>query len=320
MQSEPLTLTRAFEHYHAPILQSIEASKISFYGYKAMLSAWERFGFPQLDVRELRQSHFLAFRANIMSRGLSATTFDAHSAKIKAVLASLVTDGLMERVPPTPRISKTEAPSRDRPTPAEVVRLMQAADAAEWPTRAGLRRLQTPPGQFWRSIYAATFLTALRRSDVWKLRWESVSREGVRLKPNKTRRYRKEIFCPDVNGALWLALQPMRLCHTVRVYPTSIKGDRIAEAQRAIAIAAQVPAQRATFQAIRCASLDWWTEADERAAPLLAGHAIQMHAITRRHYVSADRQQSRAEQILLEAAGRLSLPEGFVSSLSKEAI
>lgn len=318
MLAEPLTFRRAHEHYHQPILTAIDAAANTFYSYRYTINAWERFGFPNLDVRELRQSHLLQFRANIMSRGQSGASFDAHWARLKAILQSLLTEELIDKIPATPRISKTRTDQRERPTPEEVVRILESCDAAEWPTRCEWRRLAVTPATFWRAIYATAYLSALRRSDLWRLRWEHVGADDIRITPKKTRRYRKEVYCPNVGGLLLKALQPMRGCHASRVFPSGNRGDMVAEVQRAIAIKARVPAKRATFQAFRCAALDAWCEADERAAELIAGHGLKMAAITRRAYVGKDSQQSRAERILREAAERFPAPEGFALALDRE--
>jgi integrase len=314
--SQTLTFREAFDRHHLPILLATDAAKSSVYTYRYAITAWERYGVAGLDVRELRQSHLLAFRTNLLRDGGAPKSFDSRWACLKAILNTLIVEELLERLPNTPRVIKAETEQRERPEPAEVVRLLAACDAATWPVRFHWRRAAVSPGVFWRSLYAVAFLAALRRSDLRRLRWDQVAEDGIRIIPQKTSRYRKAVFIPEVSGAIAASLRPMRGVHPVRVFPCGFRGDLVAEQQRRIAKAAGVPVVKSTLQPLRCASLDAWVEADERAPELIAGHGLKMAAVTRRHYVGANKQQSRVEVILREAAGRFPLPEGFMDAVS----
>lgn len=317
-----LTVERAWQEYHEPILLAEGAARPTIYTYRYAVRSWQRLGFGDLDVKMIRQSHVLAWRANTLAEGGNPISFQSRWACIRAILSTLVAEGLIPEVPRTPRLKRVTAEPKDRPTRDEVGKILVACDVATWPTtyqcspiRRFRRQFPVSPGTFWRSLYAVAFVTALRRSDLTRMTWANCERDGIRITPQKTRRYRKSIWCPDVGGALAAALAPMRACHLERVFPCGFRGDLVAEQQREIAIAAGVRYDLANLQSFRRASLDAWCEADERAAELIAGHGLRMANITRRHYVSRDRQQARAEQILREAAGRFKLPADFLAML-----
>lgn len=316
MQLVPLTFRRAFDQYHLPLLIAGKAAPNTIYTYRYAVKSWEAHGEANLDLRHVRQSHLLAYRSNLLATGGQATSFYSRWACLRAILSTVVCEGLVEQVPRTPRIRREPIEQKGRPSPDEVCRILAACDVADWPKRFRWRPLRVRPGTIWRSLYAVAYLTALRRSDLVRLEWSHWTGDGIRITPRKTRRYRKTIWCPDVGGALSAAMAPMRGADLVRVFPSGFRGDLVAEQQRKIAARAGVRIERAGFQAFRRASLDAWCGADERAPELIAGHGLRMARITRTSYVSLERQESRAACIMREAADRFPLPRDFLALLN----
>jgi integrase len=305
-----LTARYVFETFRIPELRASSAPKDTYYTERYAVQLWERLGFGDKDLRDVRQSDLIAYRAAILDRGGSAVSFDSRWATLRILLRILVVEGHLAQMPPTPRLKKSKPEQRGRPTPGQFCRLLDACAAATWPLRFHWRTTGVSPGTFWRSMYALAYITALRRGDLLRLRWDQITHEGIRYLPQKTRRRLKHVYVPEVRGAIAAAVAPMRGCHPERVFPSGFRGDLVAEQQRRIAACAGVPGRLATLQAFRRLSLDSWLSADERAPGLISGHGLRssLPTVTRTSYISPEAEQARVDAILRDAAMRFPLP------------
>lgn len=316
-----LTFRTAFERFHLPVLLHDRAAINTIYNYRYGLARWEKYGESDLPPDELRQSHLLTFRMRLIDAGLSPSSFDSSWRVMRAVLGTLVAEEIVASIPRTPRLKSHDAVKRTRPTPEEFDRLVEACDVADWPLTSCRRRLRVPPSTIWRAVYRVAYLTALRRGDLAALRWSHLTADGLRIVAQKTRRYGKEIYVPDVRGALLAAVAPMRAAGLPRVLPVNVgKGVEVARVTDAIAMAAGVAPDKAKFHAIRRASLDAWTKASVYAPGLIAGHGLRafLPRVTRERYVADTAESAKVESLLREAAERFPLPRS-IQPIGKES-
>jgi integrase len=310
MIASAMTIRAAFRDYHEPQLLGASAAPGTLSSYRCAVASWDANGFPDLPVTEIRQSHVLQWRRNVLDSGRAPATFDGQLRCIKAILNTLIAEELLDRLPVTRKVPRAQQPPPDPPSLDQINSLYNACSAATWPYQiAGL----TPP-QVWRCLYAVATVSALRKSDLLALRRsDNVHPEGLRVIPKKTARHRKMVLVPwDRQGVLKHHLETMRRHGGDIIFPIPDCPEYWTLQQRAIADAARVPIEQGTLQPLRQASLNIWLIADERAAGLIGGHDPKIPRVTRLNYATPTAMTIRAEQILREAAGRLELPSAML--------
>lgn len=236
---------------------------------------------------------FAAFRRKCLEIGLSPHSAEQTVRDIATLLKFAGEDvdtGKRLRCPlPDPRV----------PTTAELSSVIDAAAAAEWPTKQ-------PPEPWWRAFFAVGLWTSLRLRDLLGLTWDAISEDMIRCVPKKTLRYGLAQEIPG-HQAVGRALQGLaRRDESVFTHRTSFKQMR--REMGRLCKAAGVP--YFTPHDIRRAGITMWSLAHPEAGRLIHGSGKRDIL---RHYLSPI-------QVLKSAAPRCRLPDALLTNEEKDRV
>jgi hypothetical protein len=283
-----MRLRDAFEDFYLPNSHRSAAYRRT---QRHQISRWEKLS-RNPDVTSIGTADFSHFRSQCIASGLSADTIEGTIATALQVLTLLHRIGLLSSVPwPGTRLKKRRVP-KWVPTIEEIGRCYAHAHVAKWPT-------YMDAGQFWRTWYAVSLWSGLRRSDVlFRLNRDMCTEDGIRCQAQKTDRV--HIF--PMHAVVWRHLQAMPA--TERVFQVSNSLKQVRRELDRISDAAGV-SPRIQPQAVRRASITAWEEC-AGAGRIIHGCAAD---VVSNHYLAV-RQPPRQ---LINGASRFVWPEEMLT-------
>ncbi|MBW3538746.1 MAG: tyrosine-type recombinase/integrase [Planctomycetes bacterium] len=266
---------------------------------RSRISQWEKRG-GEMRVARITERDFRRFRERCLAEGLRAYTIEVTLNAVYTVLrhcgpASIAPHGrgILKTIPAKGRRLKIAFAQKPTPSLADLSRVYELADMAWYP------QTHLAPEVWVRGLLVIAYNTALRLSDLLRLRWEHVrlSDQAIKLAAKKTG---KEQWLP-INATLARHLEALR-GGDERVLPLDCQQfDHLRRQLYTICDAAGV--ERFAPQGIRRRSATEYERVSPGAGGLILGHTLR--SMTFAHYV-------QSLDVLQPAADKLPQPEAFL--------
>ena len=166
------TLREAYNEFLLPELIAQKRAGGTLSAYGTALNHWERCT-PNPPIGDVADTHAIAFRDAMMD-GNALPTVKKNWRHLTVIFREL--DRLDHiRKPPRVIIAKPKPKLPRVVSLAEVDKLYETCDVAEWPPKA---KTFSRPGKLWRAFLALEFNLGMRTQDAWRLTWEAIDFES----------------------------------------------------------------------------------------------------------------------------------------------